>query len=551
MRKLITTVLMMLFVTSLHAQWVSNFNSAALTDGSLEGAKGLAVSVDAYNNCYVTGYIYNTEGGNDILTIKYTSQGDTEWVKTYGGSANMNDQGNDILTDNSGNVYVIGTVVNSLTSSDIILLKYNSSGELLWHNVYFSSLSHLEDKGLKIKIDASANIFITGYTTGYDGYTDIVTRKYDTDGNVLWTVLEDGNDDLDARGSGIEIDSYGNACVTGYVTSVLGMADIAVLKYDRSGNLMWSQFYNGSGNSADKAFGIAVDDEDNIIIGGYITNDNEDCGIIKYNANGHLLWAASYNGSGNSADKAFGIAVDDEDRSIYITGYETDTYNSTNYITLKYNSSGNNEWAASYNGLGNGNDKANSIGIYTSQDNRKYVFITGESIGYESNMDYVTIQYDASNGSELRTTRYSMSPVSQDAAQDLAISQDGFVFITGYSELLIDAGVNSSYASTVMITPARPEEITANVPSKFALYQNYPNPFNPSTTIRFDIGTASQVKLEVFDMLGRSVAVLVDNHLASGSYSIPFSDSKLASGVYLYRLSAPGVSQIKKMTLIK
>ena len=93
--------------------------------------------------------------------------------------------------------------------------------------------------------------------------------------------------------------------------------------------------------------------------------------------------------------------------------------------------------------------------------------------------------------------------------------------------------------------------ISNNVPDKYSLNQNYPNPFNPSTNIRYQIATNSNVKLTVFDILGRDVATLVNEKQEAGTYEIKFDASKLSSGVYFYKLEAPGYTITKKMNLIK
>ena len=89
------------------------------------------------------------------------------------------------------------------------------------------------------------------------------------------------------------------------------------------------------------------------------------------------------------------------------------------------------------------------------------------------------------------------------------------------------------------------------VPGTFSLSQNYPNPFNPSTTIKYEIVTAGPVKLEVVDLLGRTVATLVDGEFAPGSYQVQFDAHNLASGLYLYRLTAGTQTITKKMMLLK
>jgi len=89
------------------------------------------------------------------------------------------------------------------------------------------------------------------------------------------------------------------------------------------------------------------------------------------------------------------------------------------------------------------------------------------------------------------------------------------------------------------------------VPTTFSLSQNYPNPFNPSTTLDYSISKSSHVVLQVFNVLGQSVARLVDKELTPGSYKTTFDASSLSSGVYFYTLRAGNFVQTKKMILMK
>jgi hypothetical protein len=90
-----------------------------------------------------------------------------------------------------------------------------------------------------------------------------------------------------------------------------------------------------------------------------------------------------------------------------------------------------------------------------------------------------------------------------------------------------------------------------NAPEKFALYQNFPNPFNPSTNIKFDIAVTSNVKITVYDVLGKVVDVLVNQQLEAGTYNITYTNAQLASGMYFYELKTGDFKYIKKMTLVK
>ena len=89
------------------------------------------------------------------------------------------------------------------------------------------------------------------------------------------------------------------------------------------------------------------------------------------------------------------------------------------------------------------------------------------------------------------------------------------------------------------------------VPEKYTLYQSYPNPFNPSTTIKYSVPNNQVVSLKVYDILGREVAVLIDEYKTAGTYSTDFNASKFASGVYFYQLRAGDFVETKKMILMK
>jgi len=96
-------------------------------------------------------------------------------------------------------------------------------------------------------------------------------------------------------------------------------------------------------------------------------------------------------------------------------------------------------------------------------------------------------------------------------------------------------------------------QIGTEIPEKFSLSQNYPNPFNPVTKIKFDISGISlaQTFLYVYDLIGREIAVLVNQHLKPGTYEVDFDGSNLPSGVYYYKLESGGFIETKKMVLIK
>lgn len=95
------------------------------------------------------------------------------------------------------------------------------------------------------------------------------------------------------------------------------------------------------------------------------------------------------------------------------------------------------------------------------------------------------------------------------------------------------------------------EPISNETPNSFKLHQNYPNPFNPISKIKYQIAKINDVKLTVFDALGREITTLVNEELKPGTYEIEFDGSNYPSGIYLYRLTAGDYAETKKMVLLK
>jgi hypothetical protein len=88
-------------------------------------------------------------------------------------------------------------------------------------------------------------------------------------------------------------------------------------------------------------------------------------------------------------------------------------------------------------------------------------------------------------------------------------------------------------------------------PQVFTLAQNYPNPFNPSTTIRYELARSGNVKLEVYNTMGQSIALLVNSRQEAGYHEVTFDGSRSSSGLYFYRMQAGQYVATKKMLLLK
>lgn len=117
----------------------------------------------------------------------------------------------------------------------------------------------------------------------------------------------------------------------------------------------------------------------------------------------------------------------------------------------------------------------------------------------------------------------------------------------------LDYGTNPTASKDLYLTPESTTGVKSNstLPVNYSLSQNYPNPFNPTTNIKFVIPEKSQVRLEVYNLIGQKVADLINGELNAGEYTITFNANGLSSGVYLYKLQAGNFTSVKKMILMK
>lgn len=141
----------------------------------------------------------------------------------------------------------------------------------------------------------------------------------------------------------------------------------------------------------------------------------------------------------------------------------------------------------------------------------------------------------------------------------VSVALAGDVNHDGFSDLIIGADGSSAvgyqmgrvYVYGGGAISVGVEDQANEIPGGYRLFQNYPNPFNPTTTIRFSLPRREHVTLKIFDLLGREVAVLVEENLEPGEHSVVFNGGGLSSGVYLCRLEAGAFVGQKKLVLVR
>jgi uncharacterized delta-60 repeat protein len=306
---------------------------------------------------------------------------------------------------------------------DYATIKYDAEGTEQWVHRY--SYTNADDEAQAIAMDNDGYVYVSGFSYAAGStYHDYATIKYDSDGNVLWTRRYSG------PYSDLAYDLAVNQTGEVFVTGSIG-GDCGTVKYSTTGTLIWVQQYDGPGEYLDQASAIAVDSESNVFITGYVTGiDSEyDYATIKYDTDGNELWAAGYNGPGNENDIARAIAVDDSG-NVYVTGASrAEGFDGSDYCTIKYDSEGSEIWAARYNNPSPwSSDDAQDIVV----DWMGNVYVTGTSWDDVTRYDYVTIKYDA-DGNQSWIIRYNHPSNSWDDAYALAIGGTGRIYVCGQS----------------------------------------------------------------------------------------------------------------------
>jgi hypothetical protein len=349
--------------------------------GSSSWDAGYGIATDGSGNLYVTGAsggAWNGPGGqsplhahsgeySDIFVLKLNSSGSYQWHTFYYIYYYL-DNYSLIAKDGSGDLYVIGTSSEAWNgpggqsplhahsggdprnSSDIFVMKLDSSGSYQWHTFY--GASGYEDACLAIATDGSGNVYVTGssYATwngpagqsplhAHTGYYDIFVLKLDSSGTYQWHTFygSSGND----QGLGIVTDGSGNVYVTGNGYSMGDVNNIFVLKLSSNGSEQWLKIYgsNASFNDRDTGYGITIDGRGNVYVTGesdatwngpggqsplHAHSGGEESFVLKLNSSGSYQWHTFYGSSSN--DMGLGI-VTDGSGNVYVIGTSGGTWN--------------------------------------------------------------------------------------------------------------------------------------------------------------------------------------------------------------------------------
>ncbi|WP_375433977.1 SBBP repeat-containing protein [uncultured Hymenobacter sp.] len=352
------------------------------------------------------------------------------WAARYATPDNSYDVATSTAVDTAGNVYVTGysfADASSAISYDYVTIKYSADGQQQWQ-LRYDGAANGDDVATDLAVDTDGNVYVTG--SSYNGTSyDYATVKYSPNGQYLWQASYNGPANSDDLAASVAVDAAGNVLVTGasYHGPSTGY-DYVTLQYAASGAPLWQAHYSGSGASDELPTSIAVDGSGNVYVTGTsYTGSQSDYLTLKYAASGQQEWAARYNGPASGYDLVRDLAVDAAG-NVAVTG-TSDNGTSYDYATLKYAPDGQPVWQARYNGPGNSYDEATAVAL----DAIGNVAVTGYANTGNDNWDFVTIFYASVSGQPVWRRAYDGPDNGYDEATDVVVDTYNRVMITGRS----------------------------------------------------------------------------------------------------------------------
>jgi hypothetical protein len=503
--------------SSTPAYTLIKYNSAGTLQWSITGAPGTSgatgqfgvagVATDNAGNAYLV-----SNGASAILVAAFNPSGVQLWATTLntggrGATANV------MTVDGAGDVFIGGQVYMSTASSPFEYMTARVTGGVQKYLSTFEGSANQFSYVTGMTCDAAANAYVTGVSVGAHTYLtrniggfftirqdssfDMTTIKYDSSGNALWTnVYNEGFGAADF-GFSVAVDpTSGNVYAVGQTSSSTGLIG-DLIAYSSTGSELWIDQSTTIQNNTS----IVVDPSGNIITGG-----TQNFNISKYTSAGTLSWSysnASISIHGGGFDGHMSMALD-KSGNCYTTGGNS---NNTEYFTAEITSAGGLAWTTTYTSGGS----ASSTGIAVYTPSSRFGLIVYPQIN---------VTGAAANSTNFTTVQYNYHPVNQ----------------LGYNPETM-TGLDN----------ALPTDKTAQL-------FNFPNPFHGSTTISYTLANDSHVTLQVFDQSGKRIASLLDADQKAGTYTLPFTAARLAPGVYHYQVVATSAQgnfiQTKQMLIL-
>ncbi|HEY0866768.1 MAG TPA: SBBP repeat-containing protein [Fimbriimonas sp.] len=389
---------------------------------------GSRVVVDASNNVYVAGST-NGSSDSDLLITKYSPTGSRLWIKKLGVSG-RHDSAAAVRLDPQGNLIVGANSSVFYDDSDYLVLKLSTTGQQLWRRIYRDTSSrgnHLTS----LSVDASGNVVVTGSTSTDPISRDVITIKYGPDGTRKW-IRRFGSPYMTDSGEVVETDAAGSIYVAGHTGGFSSDRDVLLMKYAPNGQLLWSQRFDGLYGEDESADDMKLDSAGRpVVLARTDSWSSSDLAILKFNPNGAMIWSRIYAFDDGRAESNGRLDLDASDNVLVAASSKGEGGNDV--LAVKYAANGVFRWAYYYNSPYGFDDDVRDAVV----DAKGSLFVTGvsyQSTDLSTGMDFLTLKFSplgALGWAERYDTEWHMN----DGAQSVALCPDGNVVVTGFSVL--------------------------------------------------------------------------------------------------------------------
>jgi len=457
-----------------------------------------------------------------------------EWDRTYGGDSA--DVAYSVIATSEGRFLLAGCTSSfGHGEQDVYLVETDSVGDTLWTRAYGESGN---DEVYCLHQTSDGGYILVGNTYSYGN--GIFLIKTDNLGDTSWTRVYEATHSISAR-SGQQTTDEGYV-VAGYVRASAGaLREMFLMKTDSMGDSLWTHTYGGSADRA--AFDVhQTSDRGYVLVGfnPFYGAAEIDIYLVKTDSMGNRQWTRSYGGPGED----YAVSVRQTGDSGYIIAGSTEYLIADIYV-IKTDSLGDTLWTRTYGGpVG---ESASSI----RQTSDGGYIIAGMTTSFGAvNSDMYLVKINA-QGDTLWTLVHAGEGI--DYVTSLDVTTDGGYIVAGFTRpeyfdppdaWLVKTGPDTSSTHAPSIE-------WVSHPKDFVLHPAYPNPFNPVTTISFDMPFQSKVSMNIYNILGERVAVLVNGYAAPGNHQLRWDAGDSPSGIYFVRMETREFQQTAKVVLLK
>ena len=464
----------------------------------------------------IVGGVSNQFYEPDIVILKYSSTGSLLWKKriiTSGGCILSQ-----IKCDLNNNIFICGTGIINNSIHYIINSKIDPAGNIIYTNLY-NSPGITFDEAAAISYDSVGNSYILETSKDSNGIKKVSLLKYNSSGNFLWSKIM--GDSSFCNGNGCLIYSNDNSFYESFTKNSNGVnqQDITTVKVDTAGSILWKQVYNSPASNVDMDRKLIIDHSGNVIVAGLSDSISRNIMIIKYDSGGNYKWSTRYFQYPQNYLSMNDLVCDLSD-NIYLTG-EEDSGWVASVVTLKLTPNGIINWVVhKFNGFSNSSATGNGIALGDGN-----IIVTGRFIDANYISNIIVIAYDTS-GSELFLD--TIPSGSSSVGNDVLYDGNGCYYFTGTLDSF------SNMTDYVTFKYCNNSVGIDNLIDLSNIVTLFPNPSNGSTAISFYSGKKEYFTLEIFNFLGMKVDE--NKYLMDEGFSVINYGNNLKPGIYLISL---------------